>query len=338
MTMRIAFSRLLFAAALTAPLAAMAAPTYKIKVVGPAGSAARGMNGYGQVVGSMPSGDYTHAFVYNGTKWVDLGTLGGTDSDAYAINDSGAVVGWASTSSGHYHAFSYWRGRITDLGTLDGGDTSLAMSINNAGVIVGQSNTADRWYGFRYQSGLMQNMGTLPGGNFSIAEKINSKGAIVGEANDGQYEPDGAYPVIFNGSTKTQISKYLGFALGINYYGAAVGGLLTYDLPSPRATRAFLYDSGRVTYLGSLDSSFDDAMAVAINNVGQVIGYSQTSSGYRAFIYTAREGIRDLNTLVDTSTGWEVISADAINDNRQIAGTACNSDMCYAVRLDPVTP
>jgi len=37
----------------------------------------------------------------------DLGSLGGTTSYAYGINNSGQVVGEAMTSSGDYYAFVY---------------------------------------------------------------------------------------------------------------------------------------------------------------------------------------------------------------------------------------
>ena len=35
---------------------------------------------------------------------VDLGTLGGTDSGAYAVNDSGQVVGYSTYPTGEVHA------------------------------------------------------------------------------------------------------------------------------------------------------------------------------------------------------------------------------------------
>jgi probable HAF family extracellular repeat protein len=345
MTRLFSFSKLLFAAALTAPLAALAAPAYKIKVVGPAGSSAKGMNGYGQVVGTIQYGSTTRAFLYNGTSWANLGTLGGASSYAFGINDSGVVVGQADTSSGRSHAFSYWRGRMTDLGTL-GGDSSTATSINNSGVIVGYANVAGGWaYAFRYQSGVMHNLGALPAGLGSYAYKINSKGVIAGASYEGPitFPEYPNYPVIYDGSTKKKISAYEGEANAINYYGKVVGGLNTWDLPLPHGRKAFLYDGSTMTFLGSLDSTIADSSAVGINNVGQVIGYSnvrlsETNWDYRPFIYTALGGMRNLNTLIDTSTGWEVISADAINDNRQIAGTGCKAGKCYAVRLDPVTP
>ena len=48
----------------------------------------------------------------------DLGTLGGDESGAYGINDSGQVVGQAQKASGQKRAFLYESGTMTDLGTL----------------------------------------------------------------------------------------------------------------------------------------------------------------------------------------------------------------------------
>ena len=73
----------------------------------------------------------------------DLGTLGGTYSTAYGINDGGTIVGNSRHVGGNRHAFSYDPGThtMTDLGTL-GGDSSTAHGINDAGTIVGDSDTA----------------------------------------------------------------------------------------------------------------------------------------------------------------------------------------------------
>src|SRR4051794_14330794 len=67
----------------------------------------------------------------------DLGTLGGTVSEANGINASGQVVGWSSLPGGTF-AFLYSDGAMHNLGTL-GGTGSIAWGINDSGEIVGES-------------------------------------------------------------------------------------------------------------------------------------------------------------------------------------------------------
>jgi probable HAF family extracellular repeat protein len=49
---------------------------------------------------------------------IDLGTLGGNQSQAAAINPTGQVVGNSLTATGQTHAFLWDNGKMTDLGTL----------------------------------------------------------------------------------------------------------------------------------------------------------------------------------------------------------------------------
>src|SRR5207245_8849479 len=83
-----------------------------------------------------------HAVRLSDGQMVDLGSLGGSSSCGLAINNSGAVVGFATTRANEYHAFvSINGGRMQDLNRLiprnSGWVLGQANGINDAGQIVG---------------------------------------------------------------------------------------------------------------------------------------------------------------------------------------------------------
>lgn len=80
----------------------------------------------------------------------DIGTLGGTFSDAYSINDQGHTVGMARNSAGVLKPFLYVPGLgMSDLSVHFGGWTSLAVeAINNQGLIVGSGQIGGLYRGW----------------------------------------------------------------------------------------------------------------------------------------------------------------------------------------------
>lgn len=130
----------------------------------------------------------------------DLGTLGGRDSHAYAIDDHGRVAGESDVPPGRLHAVGshavLWRdGRILDLGTL-GGTESRALGMDGRGRVVGSSRVvlgrrgrmvSEAVHAFVWEEGLgMRDLGTL-GGRNSVARAIDGRGRIVG---DSETRPD----------------------------------------------------------------------------------------------------------------------------------------------------
>ena len=145
-----------------------------------------GINDSGQIVGCRSSnGDsYAHASLYEDGQWKDLGTLpGGLTSAAYAINDSGQVVGYSEQrecppfcTTNRAILYSESTGMKDSGMPLESPNYSgKASDINASGQVVGYSGHA-----YLYSGGQWQNLGTLPGGCGSQAYGINDAGQVVG--------------------------------------------------------------------------------------------------------------------------------------------------------------
>lgn len=146
-----------------------------------------GVNNAGQAVGVAYNynGRGSQATVWNGTAATYLGTLGGTDSSANAVNEVGQVVGNYRSSSGTTRA-ALWSGTTaTDLGTL-GGSFSAAADINSTGQIVGSATTAGDadQVATIWDGGTAMDLNTLlfanaAGWKLQSANGINDKGQII---------------------------------------------------------------------------------------------------------------------------------------------------------------
>jgi probable HAF family extracellular repeat protein len=121
----------------------------------PTVSTATKINNVGQIAGFVETVNSSRAFRHSGSGALLetdlLGTLGGSDSAAYGINDTGIVVGASSIdpTSSTYHAFVYdLSGKMRDLGTASSPlfapiSTSWAYAINKSNDVVGMSDVDD---------------------------------------------------------------------------------------------------------------------------------------------------------------------------------------------------
>jgi len=84
-----------------------------------------------------------HAVLWRSGTIVDLGTLGGKNSFAQAVNAKGQVVGWTETEDGREVAFVWQRGKMYDLNQLTSISGGIvlhrARDVNASGSIVAEA-------------------------------------------------------------------------------------------------------------------------------------------------------------------------------------------------------
>jgi len=234
------------------------------------------------------SGGYGRAFRWTAARGMEyLGTLGGNESFAYGVSADGAVVvGGARTASGYGRAFRWTaEGGMQNLGTL-GGDGSWASGVSADGSVVvgGAANVRGYPRAFRWtaQTG-MQDLGTLPGGYWSLAYGVSADGAVV-----------------------------VGYAVDASDY-----------------ERAFRWTAQTgMQDLGTLPG-YDHSWALGVSADGAVVvgaawnAMYDTAGGYdyRAFRWTAEDGMQNLGTL----GGPESLASGVSADGAVVVGWALNA-------------
>lgn len=146
---------------------------------------ARAINASNQIVGGGTQAGVGYAYLFQSGTVTQLPTLGGNGSEAFAINDGGAVAGVSPITQGTPHAFLFQSGTLTDLGLLLGQGESEAYGINASGDVVGTWNIAPSPKAFIYHNGQMRLLDDLvdaSGANWHLetGRGINQGGMIVG--------------------------------------------------------------------------------------------------------------------------------------------------------------
>jgi probable HAF family extracellular repeat protein len=317
---------------LGAPLAAVADPIYSLTFL-PDGFYASALNNAGQVVGSAHGG----AAVWSESSVAYF--LPG--AEGLAINNHGDVAGRLGAQG-----FIYSGGVVEPINA--DGFRNWATGINDARRV---SGTVRDFEGFATASAFVYVDGGLAtilayGGPQDFGNAVNNAGQVTGFAGipgPGDYADPQRHAFIYDFLGTVRDLGSLGGSVSegndIND-GGQVAGWSTTGLAGEE--RPFLYTDGAgMVDLGSLGGS--SGRAFGLNSAGMVVGMSDVSGGagfdYHAFLY-ADGAMIDLNTLIDPASGWRLVSATDINDQRQILGKACLGDTleCRAVRLDTMAP
>jgi probable HAF family extracellular repeat protein len=260
-------------------------------------------------------------------KLIDIGTFGGPQSytpvaavlsTGLELNNSGVLVGFADAlrpdptpplcfNSDCYvaYAFQWQNGVSKNLGSLRRGWSSAPMAISANGLIAGYSENGKidplletaEIRAVLWQNGAITNLGTLSEGGYeSAALAVNNAGQVVGAAMN--TIPDASPLALYS----------------------------VYPIPiQTTQTRAFLWDGAVMRDLGTLGGT--DAVAAFINERGQVLGWSYTSTTqsstcnpYAAvplgsFIWDQKKGMRNLGSFGGTCT-----FAYGLNNHAQVVG------------------
>lgn len=258
----------------------------------------------------------------------ELPVLGGIESSANAISDSGFVVGSIRLSNSNSVAFRYRDGLLENLGNLGTTNHTQALGVNDAGDVVGEAANSSNFNGATQRGWILlaasptqtlQHLSAL-GTTVLQGYDLTNNGIVLGTADRGSSQGIYAYTWSQSGtnpvSQPPNIACTYAFGRGVNINGNVVG----YITANACTDHEPFFTTQNVTILlPTLGGRNSDAMDINDNNV--IVGQSQTPDGkYRAVVWnfnqeTQQWVITRLPTPFTTSS-----FALALNNNGDIVG------------------
>jgi len=317
------------------------------------------------VVGSSLSGSGQEAFRWQSGVMTGLGDFaGGTfESLAHATSaDGSVVVGYGKVASSNptisLRAPFRWEGGVmTLLQAANIDDNTWASGVSADGVIVagaGEDAGFRRVLRWVAPSTARQIVPGLSGATVANPSKVSADGSrIVGNSNGGA--PGPFTPVIWEPNTSSVIDLGSPIAgqnaggTGISGDGLVIVGTSADGGPGGLDDKAFFWSLATgFVFLGDLPGGHIESHATDATFDGSIIvGSSVSSLGGEAFIWDALNGIRNLQTVLQTShdldlTGWTLTSVGGISDDGlTIAGNGINplgQTEAWIAQLDSLNP